>query len=248
MSAPYRDEDDALRENALDLRRRLQALDDERVELHRRMEQTDRELGSRRRLQLLQDVRIASPCDERWDDMTGNAAIRFCARCRQNVYDVSAMTAADAERLLANDPDRCLRLFRRADGKVLTADCATQAKEARRPTLVALGLGVASLVTIGAALTHPWASHAMGKNDLGVAKTDAKTLLHVVDGWRVTHGDADCPTVERLAEDRALRRDMHLEDPWGHDYEIACSAAGDSVRSLGPDGAPDTEDDVWAGR
>ena len=50
--------------------------------------------------------------------------VRFCERCRQNVYNLSEMTAAEAVRLIeAKEGRLCIQLFRRRDGTVLTADC-----------------------------------------------------------------------------------------------------------------------------
>lgn len=75
-------------------------------------------------LSLLDSVRIASPCPARWEDMQGDEKSRFCGQCRQNVYNISAMTRDEAESLiLLKDGKMCARLFRRADGTVLTADC-----------------------------------------------------------------------------------------------------------------------------
>jgi hypothetical protein len=72
----------------------------------------------------LRHVRIASPCDQDWDSMLGDERIRFCAKCQLNVYNLSAMTEDEAQRLLVNREGRlCARFYRRADGTVLTADC-----------------------------------------------------------------------------------------------------------------------------
>jgi hypothetical protein len=74
---------------------------------------------------LLDRVVIASPCSADWHSMTGDDKRRFCAQCRLHVHDLSAMTGAEAERLLrrAGEGRVCVRLFRRADGTVLTKDC-----------------------------------------------------------------------------------------------------------------------------
>ena len=80
------------------------------------------------------------------------------------------------------------------------------------------------------------------------AKTDTKTLLNVIDTWRMNgHSGTDCPTVEALKADKSLRQDQNTNDPWGHPYEIVCSPDGDGVTSWGPDGKKGSEDDIWAG-
>ena len=78
----------------------------------------------RRSLDLLNDIRIASPCHEAWDRMTGDDRARHCGSCDKTVYNLSAMTADQAAELfLAREGRVCVRLYRRHDGTVLTADC-----------------------------------------------------------------------------------------------------------------------------
>jgi hypothetical protein len=72
----------------------------------------------------LEDIRIASPCKADWAKMRGDARVRFCDSCSLNVYNISEMTRAAAEALIRNAEGRpCIRLYRRADGTVLTRDC-----------------------------------------------------------------------------------------------------------------------------
>jgi hypothetical protein len=73
---------------------------------------------------LLDRVRIAAPCQTSWDAMEGDERMRFCTMCRKHVYNIAAMTSAEAETLIERSGDDvCARLYRRADGTVLTADC-----------------------------------------------------------------------------------------------------------------------------
>ena len=53
--------------------------------------------------------------------------------CRKNVYDISQMTRAEAVKLIAEtEGGVCVRLFRRADGTVLTSDCPKGLAKARK--------------------------------------------------------------------------------------------------------------------
>src|SRR6266436_4750754 len=66
--------------------------------------------------------------------MTGDERVRFCEECGKHVYNLSAMTARDAESLLVETEGRiCTRFYRRPDGKILTEDCPVglRAKAAR---------------------------------------------------------------------------------------------------------------------
>jgi hypothetical protein len=69
-------------------------------------------------------LRIATPCPISWEQMTGDSRVRFCDHCRLNVYNISELSRIEAETLIASAEGRlCARLFRRADGTVLTKDC-----------------------------------------------------------------------------------------------------------------------------
>ena len=75
---------------------------------------------------ILDQVRVASPCTARWQDMTGDDHARFCAQCSKNVYNLSAMTRGEVERLIRRTEGRfCGRFHRRQDGTLLTSDCPT---------------------------------------------------------------------------------------------------------------------------
>ncbi len=85
------------------------------------------------------EVRIASPCTEKWESMTGNERVRHCASCRLNVYDVKELTEDEVRALFVKNEGRvCGRIFTRADGTVLTKDCPTGVALLRRKALAAL--------------------------------------------------------------------------------------------------------------
>ncbi len=72
----------------------------------------------------LDHVRVAAPCSAGWERMTGNERVRFCDQCNLNVYNLSALTRPEAERLIMSTEGRlCVRFYRRADGTILTRNC-----------------------------------------------------------------------------------------------------------------------------
>ena len=72
----------------------------------------------------LSKVRVASPCPADWESMIGDERVRFCGQCELNVYNLSAMTKAQAENLIVRTEGRlCVRFYRRRDGSILTQDC-----------------------------------------------------------------------------------------------------------------------------
>jgi hypothetical protein len=82
----------------------------------------------------LDSVEIAIPCQVPWDSMPGNDQVRHCRQCKQNVYNVSEMTRAEAMRLLGGRA--CLRIYRRPDNTVMTSDCRTRLRAARKKGLL----------------------------------------------------------------------------------------------------------------
>jgi hypothetical protein len=56
--------------------------------------------------------------------MPGDERSRFCHACKLHVYNLSALTEPEALSLLQEHEGRlCARVYRRADGTVLTQDC-----------------------------------------------------------------------------------------------------------------------------
>lgn len=73
----------------------------------------------------LDNIRVASPCSQDWDEMSGDERARFCGECKLNVYNLSGMSRREAENLIFQSEGNrlCVRFFRRADGTILTKDC-----------------------------------------------------------------------------------------------------------------------------
>ncbi len=101
------------------------------------------------RLPVLQNAEIATPCPARWEDMKGDERVRFCDQCSLHVYNVAELTEAEAERLIRETEGRlCGRIYRRADGTILTRDCPTGVK-VRRKLARWVGRVAAVLVFVG---------------------------------------------------------------------------------------------------
>ena len=80
---------------------------------------------------VLDAITIPVSCPVPWDDMSGDHRTRFCDKCSQNVHDVSELTHAEAVSLVTDgDKLPCLRIYRRPDGRVMTADCLTRRERA----------------------------------------------------------------------------------------------------------------------
>ncbi len=100
----------------------------------------------------LDSLKVASPCTVPWDSMRGDDTVRFCGLCEKNVYNLSAMTRNEAEAFLEErGVSACVRLFRRFDGTVLTADCPVGVKK-KRFHLAVFSVAGGALMAAGAAL------------------------------------------------------------------------------------------------
>ena len=67
---------------------------------------------------------IASPCSMSWDAMDGDERSRNCGACSKTVYNISDMSAAEAEAFLhKHRTSECMKFYRRKDGTVITDDC-----------------------------------------------------------------------------------------------------------------------------
>ena len=78
-------------------------------------------------------VRVAAPCEADWDEMRGDERVRFCHLCSLNVYNLSAMTRREAERLVTRTEGRlCVRFYRRKDGTMLTQSCPVGLRALKR--------------------------------------------------------------------------------------------------------------------
>jgi hypothetical protein len=82
---------------------------------------------------LLRSLTVASPCPEDWDRMEGDDKRRFCGRCQLHVYNLSAMTSAEAtERVDERSGRLCVRFVRSHDDKVMTREVGPSGHMVRR--------------------------------------------------------------------------------------------------------------------
>ncbi len=101
----------------------------------------------------LEQIQVASPCPADWAKMTGTEQVRFCLGCRKNVYNLSAMTHAEAQALVTQMEGRlCVRFYHRADGTMLTRDCPVGLRAMRVKLAKKWSYAVAMLLSCGTGL------------------------------------------------------------------------------------------------
>jgi hypothetical protein len=115
-------------------------------------------------LPVLDNIRVAAPCNVSWDGMTGDDRVRHCGDCKKNVYNLSEMTREQAEALIASrEGNLCVRYYKRKDGTIITQDCSVGLKKQRRRRLI-IAAG-ATIIAAGAATAAVFVKRAHDKED-----------------------------------------------------------------------------------
>ncbi|HSD89243.1 MAG TPA: hypothetical protein VLB44_17060 [Kofleriaceae bacterium] len=98
------------------------------------------EAQARARRPILPNIKVASPCNADWNQMTGDERTRMCGSCNKNVYNLSSMTREEAEALILEKEGKlCVRYFQRKDGTILLKDCAVGTAQRRKRRIIAAG-------------------------------------------------------------------------------------------------------------
>ena len=104
------------------------------------------------KLPLLARIHVATPCTADWNQMTGDERVRHCAHCKKDVFNLSDMSRAQAERLIIEmNGDLCARYYQRKDGTILLADCSVGIQQKRKTRVLAAGAAALLAGTGGAA-------------------------------------------------------------------------------------------------
>jgi prepilin-type N-terminal cleavage/methylation domain-containing protein len=104
-------------------------------------------------------------------------------------------------------------------------------------TIAIIGL-ISSAATFGVA--HIWTEQQRQAAEENAARIRSQALL-----WRQQHTSEDCPTVERLVQDKIMDKASKNTDPWGGSYTIVCNDEEVSAGSWGKDRKEGTTDDIW---
>ena len=132
----YRNDVDALEARKAALEFEVGAKAKEREEAGRLLG----EAKARAKLPVLDNIRVASPCNVAWDSMTGDERVRNCDTCKKDVFNLSMMSREEAETLLLERTGAmCVRYFQRHDGTIMLADCTVGKRRRRNRRLIVAG-------------------------------------------------------------------------------------------------------------
>jgi ankyrin repeat protein len=115
----------------------------------------------------LDSIKVASPCSQDWDEMSGSETVRFCEHCAFEVNNLSALKRKEAMRLVRQSDGRiCVRYVRNPEtGAPVFAEKLHQ---------ITRRAGVAAGV-LGASLTLSTLAYAQGELVSPLPKTPVET-------------------------------------------------------------------------
>lgn len=180
----------------------------------------------------LQNLRIATPCPVGWQNMRGDNRVRFCELCQLHVYNISEMTSEEIFSTIARNEGRlCGRLYRRADGTVITKDCPVGLKALRRRVSRKAAAVVAAIVSLGtAALGQQSQSQGSDSSTQQVQivrkKADTQHPAAAVSGVAIDINGALIPRVRVVLTNKATKEALTATtDDFGR-FEISKLDAG----------------------
>ena len=145
----------------------------------------------------LDNLYVATPCNARWEDMTGDEKMRACSLCSKNVYNISNMSRQEAEDLLlSNEPGSvCVGYFRRSDGTIVTDDCPVGLRRLRNGCRWLLRTAAAAVSLLLSAnifgVGKVWASDYLDGKQLLLSQSRSNRFGAPANVWR-----AELPVAE----------------------------------------------------
>jgi len=119
---------------------------------------------------------------------------------------------------------------------------ARSRSRSRGVTPVAAALAALALGLSASGLWWAESSNANESAD-NSSRSDANQIQVAAQGFRAQHSEG-CPTLSLLEEEHFLDRAAREDDAWGHRFRVRCDGDQVSVSSAGPDGKPNTSDDI----
>lgn len=106
--------------------------------------------------ELIQQLRIASPCNVEWDSMIGNDRVRFCEHCRLSVHHVDSLNRKRLRRLIARSHGRLCVNYTQPNVQTGANAFPILHKIGRRTSALAAGAFSATLgISAATAATQP---------------------------------------------------------------------------------------------
>lgn len=101
-------------------------------------------------------------------------------------------------------------------------------------------LAIVGLIAGGIAV---YAVPKFQKAQVDNTRNSEKALHAVAESWRTNHAN-DCPTAQRLKDEKELSASSEINDAWGMPYKIQCDDESTTIVSSGPDKKEGSQDDI----
>jgi len=118
-------------------------------------------------------------------------------------------------------------------------------------TLLEIMIVLAILALVMALLVGPRVLRMFSESKVSTTKIQLRKFVYeAYPHWLVTHPGKDCPGKLSEIDENSENPNKEPTDPWGQPIRMLCGASlpagarGFAVVSYGPDGKPDTEDDL----
>jgi hypothetical protein len=136
----------------------------------------------------LKNLTVASPCVADWNRMIGNDQVRFCEHCSFEVHNLSLMTRAQAERLVARSNGRlCVQYIQDPSGGPVTMPVGQKLHHiSRRVSKIAAGAFTAALSVTSAIAQESTGARIGGADVPPAAQPMARWALGGSVGGTVT--------------------------------------------------------------
>jgi hypothetical protein len=173
-------------------------------------------------------LRIATPCPMSWDQMAGDDRARHCLKCGLNVFNISEMTSMQVTELVRRTDRRfCAKLYRRADGTVLTKDCPVGVRTRRQRIA---RMATATLATVLGAFSFSFAQKD-DKNKIDAAKLNPVVSAEKGDvlsllGTVMDPNGAVVPNVKLILRDRSKNIELKTVSDAEGKYSFPLIASG----------------------
>ena len=78
-------------------------------------------MSKQKKLNILNNIKVAKPCHESWQNMTGNEREKHCLKCDHCVTNLSVLTKKQAEKIIAQRglEKMCIRYNYSKDGNII---------------------------------------------------------------------------------------------------------------------------------
>jgi hypothetical protein len=164
----------------------------------------------------LDHLRIASPCPAKWEQMSGDERARFCDLCNLHVYNIARLSRKEAEGLISKTDGRiCARLYRRADGTIITKDCPVGLHAIRRRAAKVTGAVFATIMSLCAIVVgqKPSSKDKSCKQQVTIARkpSDSASDKGVVAGTILDPNGAVVAGAKVIITDRKTKQSRETE-------------------------------------